>query len=93
MLLDAIGKIELFISVFAGVYVLVLFLYVMTSWIKLPYQLGWLQRFLYDACDPYLRLWRRVIPFSAGPIDFTPMVAIVAVIVFASIVNAILNRF
>jgi uncharacterized protein YggT (Ycf19 family) len=49
------------------------------------------QRFLYDVCEPYLRLWRRVLPM-AGPIDLSPMVAVIALIVAEQIVVAILDR-
>ena len=52
MLLDAIGEIELFIYVFASVYVIVLIVYVLTSWVRLPYSLQPVQRFLYDVCEP-----------------------------------------
>ena len=90
MLLDAIGEIELFIYVFASVYVIVLIAYVLTSWVKLPYSLQPLQRFLYDVCEPYLRIWRRFLP-SFGAIDLSPMVAIIAVGVASSILIAILN--
>jgi uncharacterized protein YggT (Ycf19 family) len=93
MLLDAVGEIELFISVFAGVYVIVLIAYVLTSWIRLPSSLQPVQRFLYDVCEPYLRFWRRLLPFAVGPMDFTPIVAILAIGVVTSIIDAILNRF
>ena len=93
MLLDAISEIELFVYVFSTVYVIVLIAYVLTSWVRLPYSLQPVQRFLYDVCEPYLRLWRRVLPFGGGPIDFTPMIAIIAVGIFASIVIAILGHF
>jgi len=93
MLLDAISEIELFIYVFSTVYVIVLIAYVLTSWIKLPYSLQPIQRFLYDVCDPYLRLWRRLLPFAnLGGIDFTPMIAIIAVGVVSQILIAILNH-
>ena len=93
MLLDAVSEIERFVSVFAAVYVIVLIAYILTSWVRLPYSLRPLQRFLYDVCDPYLRLWRRILPFAVGPIDFTPIVAIAAIFVATAIVDAILSRF
>jgi uncharacterized protein YggT (Ycf19 family) len=92
MLLDARSEIALFVTVFAGVYVIALIAYVLTSWVRLPYSLQPLQRFLYDVCEPYLRFWRRLLPFAVGPMDFTPIVAILAVGVLASIVDAIVNR-
>ncbi len=93
MVLDATGAAATFIRVFAGVYVLVLILYVLTSWVQLPYSLKPVQRFLYDVCEPYLRFWRRILPFRAGPIDFSPMVAILALGIVSQIVVAILDRF
>ena len=92
MLLDAVGEIELFIDVFATVYAIALIAYILTSWVRLPYSLQPVQRFLSDVCDPYLRLWRRVLPFAVGAIDFSPMVAILALYAAVAIVNAILNR-
>ena len=92
MLLDAISKVELFVNVFVGVYTLALFAYILTSWIQLPYSLRPVQRFLYDVCDPYLRFWRRVLPFKTGPIDLSPMIAVAALIVLERILIAILER-
>ena len=93
MVLDALTEVELFVNVFVGVYTLAILAYILTSWVQLPYSLRPAQRFLHDLCDPYLRLWRRLIPVSAGPIDFTPMVAVIALILFDRIFNAVLERF
>jgi YggT family protein len=92
MVLDAISQVELFVNVFVGVYVLAILAYILTSWVQLPYSLKPVQRFLYDVCEPYLRFWRRILPFSAGPLDFSPMVAVLALIVLERIVFAILGR-
>jgi YggT family protein len=91
VVLDAISQVELFLNVFVGVYVLVIFVYVLTSWIQLPYSLRPVQRFFYDVCEPYLRLWRRVLP-GAGPIDLSPIVGVLALIVVERIVIAILEQ-
>jgi YggT family protein len=91
VLLDVITQVELFLNVFVGVYVLAIFLYVLTSWVQLPYSLRPVQRFLNDACEPYLRLWRRILPM-AGPIDLSPMVAVIALIAAERIVVAVLER-
>lgn len=93
MVLDATGAAARFIFVFATVYTLTLILYVLSSWVQLPYALKPVQRFLYDVCEPYLRFWRRILPFRAGPIDFSPMVAIIALGVISQIVISILGRF
>jgi YggT family protein len=92
MVLDATGAVARFIFVFATVYTLALILYVLTLWVQLPYSLRPVQRFLYDVCDPYLRLWRRILPFRAGPIDFSPMVAIIALGLISQIAISILDR-
>ncbi|HVU79568.1 MAG TPA: YggT family protein [Gaiellaceae bacterium] len=91
MLLDALSQVELFLDVFVTVYVLAIFVYVLTSWLQLPYSLRSVQRFFYDVCEPYLRLWRRILPM-AGPIDLSPMVAVIALVVVERIVVAILDR-
>src|SRR4051812_37142759 len=91
VLLDVITQVELFLNVFVGVYILVIFLYVLTSWIQLPYSLRPVQRFLYDVCQPYMRFWRRLLPM-AGPIDLSPLVAVIALIAAERIAVAILER-
>jgi YggT family protein len=91
VVLDAITEVELFVNVFIAVYALVVFLYVLTSWIQLPYSLSPVQRFLYEVCEPYLRLWRRILP-SFGPLDLSPMVAIFALVVLGQIIVNLLDR-
>ena len=91
MVLDALTEVELFVHVFVVVYILAILAYILTSWINLPYSLRGAQRFLYDVCEPYLRLWRRL-PLAAGPIDFTAMVAVIALILFDRIVIGVLER-
>jgi YggT family protein len=93
MLLDTVSKIQLFVDVFAGVYTIALILYVLTSWVRLPYSLQPVQRFLYDVCDPYLRFWRRLLPFAVGPMDFSPIVAIIMIGVVERLVVYIVGRF
>jgi YggT family protein len=92
MLLDAISQVELFVNVFVGVYVLAILAYILTSWVQLPYSLRPVQRFLYDVCEPYIRFWRRILPFAAGPFDFSPMVAVLALILLERILFAVLGR-
>ena len=93
VLADAISSIQSFISVFTGVYVLLIFAYILTSWIRLPYSptLNRIQRFLYDVCEPYLRLFRRFLP-TLGPLDLSPIVAVFSLILGARIVNALLEN-
>ena len=92
MVLDAAGSVALFVDVFSTVYTLTLILYVLTLWVQLPYSLKPVQRFLYDVCEPYIRFWRRILPSFGGPFDFSPMVAVLALIVLERILFAILGR-
>jgi YggT family protein len=92
MVLDAVANVQQFLDVFISVYVLVIFLYVLASWIRLPPSLGPARRFLYDVCDPYLRLWRRILPLSGGPLDFTPIAAILALVVLRVVIDSVLTR-
>ena len=44
----------------------------MLGFLRMPYSLQPVQRFLYDVCEPYLRLWRRFLPFLRfGPFDLS----------------------
>jgi YggT family protein len=80
-----------FVEDFIYVYIALIFAYVISGWLRLPYSSGLsrVQRFLYEVCDPYLRLFRRVIP-PIGPLDVSPMVAILVLIVIARVVASVL---
>jgi YggT family protein len=82
-----------FVYVFLWVYLLLLFAYILTSWIRLPYRpwLNRVQRFLYDVCDPYLRIFRRFIP-PVGPLDLSPMVAIFVLLIIQNVLVSLLHR-
>ena len=94
LLADTISRIESFVDVFIGVYVLLILAYIILSWIRLPYSvwLSRIQRFLYDVCDPYLRLFRRLVP-PFGPLDLSPMLAVIVLVVVERAADSILNRF
>ena len=94
LLYDAVDAIQRFVNVFVTVYILTILAYIITSWIRLPYSpwLNRIQRFLYDVCDPYLRLFRRIVP-PLGPLDLSPMLAVIVLVVFLQLVNSILDRF
>ena len=91
MVLDTVTQVELFVDVFISVYALLIFVYVLTSWVRLPYSLNPVQRFLSDVCEPYLRLWRRILP-SFGPLDLSPVVGFFGLVVLREILNNVLNR-
>jgi YggT family protein len=92
VLLDAISSIQNFVNVFIFVYILLIFAYIITSWIRLPYSpwLNRIQRFLYDVCEPYLRIFRRFLP-TLGPLDLSPIVAVFSLIILNQIIVAVLE--
>jgi uncharacterized protein YggT (Ycf19 family) len=72
----------------------VIFVYILVSWLRLPYSptLNRIQRFLYDVCEPYLRVFRRLLP-SMGAIDLSPMLALITLIVIDRFLIWLLNHF
>ena len=94
LLADWVSSAQNFVQVFVWVYVLLIFAYVLMSWIRLPYSI-WLsriQRFLYDVCDPYLRLFRRILP-PLGPLDLSPMIAVIVLFIAGRVAISLLDRF
>ena len=94
LLADSITQAETFVNVFIVVYTIVLLAYVLMSWLRLPYSpwLNRIQRFLYDVSEPYLRLFRRVLP-SMGPLDLSPMIAIIVLGLLDRVLIRILEQF
>ena len=93
MLADAATSVQRFVSVFVGVYILLILAYVLTSWIRVGASptLERVRQFLYDVCEPYLRLFRRVIP-PIGPLDLSPIAAVFSLYIIERLVNALVER-
>jgi YggT family protein len=91
---DVVTSVETFVDVFIAIYGLVLLLYIVVSWLRLPYSvtLNRIQRFLYDVAEPYLRLFRRLLPM-AGPLDLSPIVAFIALGLIDRLLIWILGHF
>jgi YggT family protein len=92
---DAVTTAQNFVQVLYYVYLLCIIAYILTSWVPLPYNV-WLnrvQRFLYDVVDPYLRLFRRVMPqlsVAGLGLDLSPIVAIIVLsLVYGVVVRLI----
>jgi YggT family protein len=98
MLVTAITRVDIanYVSAVFEVYLIILLVYVLTNLmfalgVRPPYSrftdavLG----FLRDVAEPYLRLFRKLLP-PIGMIDFTPMIAIIVLgVVWRIVVGAI----
>ena len=94
LLADVISDVQSFLYVLTTLYTLVIFAYIITSWLRLPYSpwLNRIQRFLYDVTEPYLRIFRRLLP-SMGALDFSPIIAVIVLWVIEQVLIRILEQF
>ena len=93
LLANWVSSAQNFVQVFTLVYFLLIFAYILMSWIRMPYSI-WtnrIQRFLYDVVEPYLRIFRRFIP-PLGPLDISPVVGILALWIVSGLVIRILGQ-
>ncbi len=85
-----------YVNTLALVYLVLIFIRIILSWIpRIPYN-RWLSMFLKfvtDVTDPYLNLFRRILPpvrIGPGALDLSPIVATFLLIIVSSLVaNAI----
>ena len=91
LLADAASSLQRFVSIFFTVYILLILAYVLTSWVRMPYSLHRVHRFLDDVCEPYIRMFRRVLP-SIGPLDLSPIVAIVTLVIVQRLLVGLIGR-
>ena len=90
----SISTIEQFLTSLWYVYSLVIFLYIVTSWLQLPPNrwVGALRTFLYDTVEPVLRPLRGILP-PMGGVDLSPIIAIFGLRILLEIVFTILDGF
>ena len=91
LLADTATNVQRFVDVFIWVYILLIFAYILTSWVRMPYSLHRVQRFLDDVCEPYIRIFRRILP-AVGPLDLSPIVAVVALYLIRRILDELIGR-
>ena len=86
--------IEQFVFSLYLVYSLLIILYVLMSWVQLPYNIwvGRIRGFLHDTVEPVLRPIRAVLP-SLGGFDLSPLVALFGISILQQIIRAILDGF
>ncbi|PZS08933.1 MAG: cell division protein ZapA [Solirubrobacterales bacterium] len=93
MIAGALTRVDIanYVGTLILVYIILIFLYILLNLLlsfgmRVPYS-RWSDAvlgFLRDVCEPYLRIFRRLIP-PVGGFDFTPMIAIVLLYVVRTI--------
>jgi YggT family protein len=82
-----------YIDTLAIVYLVLIFIRILTSWIpRMPYNryLAAFLKFVSDVTDPYLNIFRRFMPMvrlGPGALDLSPIVATIVLIVVSSFVS------
>jgi len=83
-----------FLTALVLVYTILIFLYILMSWVQLPYNvwIGRVRTFLHDTVEPYLGLFRRIIP-PLGGLDLSPVVALIVLQLAYQIITSVLRGF
>ena len=92
--LAAIGRAEIadYVNALFLVYLILIFARILLSWIpRIPYNpmLSAVIGFIQEVTDPYLRLFRRIIPPLGGggfALDLSPIIGIIVLIIAQSII-------
>jgi YggT family protein len=94
---EARRQIAEFLSALIWVYTLIVIAWVISSLVfamglRVPYSrpLNAVLDFLRDVTDPFLRIFRRL-PLRVGPLDLTPIVAILALRIVGGIVVGLID--
>ena len=86
------GDVADYVSTLALVYLVLIFIRIIMSWIpRMPYNryLSAALKFVSDVTDPYLNIFRRILPpvrLGGGALDLSPIVATFVLIIVSSIV-------
>jgi YggT family protein len=79
------------------VYLILIFIRILLTWIpRMPYNraLNAVVKFVHDVTDPYLRLFRRVLPPVGGSgfaLDLSPIIAIIVLYIAQAIVVGLIR--
>jgi YggT family protein len=79
------------------VYLILIFIRILLSWFpRIPYNpvLHAVITFVHDATDPYLRLFRRILPPVGGSgfaLDLSPIIAIIVLYILRAIVVGVID--
>jgi len=87
------GDVANYITTLGIVYLVLIFIRILTSWIpRMPYNrfLSAFLQFVSDVTDPYLNLFRRFLPMvrmGPGALDLSPIVATIVLILVSALVT------
>ena len=86
-----------YISTLSVIYLVLIFIRILTSWIpRMPYNryLAAFLQFISDVTDPYLNLFRRFIPMvrlGPGALDLSPSVATIVLMLVSGLVAQLIR--
>ena len=87
-----------YVNTLVLVYLVLIFIRILMSWIpRMPYNryLAAFLQFVTDVTDPYLNIFRRVLPpvrMGPGALDLSPIVATLVLIVVSTIIVGIIDE-
>lgn len=86
-----------YLSALLLVYLIMIFLYILLNLmfslgLRMPYSRwsGTSLNFLRDVCEPYLRIFRRIVP-TIGMIDFSPWLAIIVLVILRAVIPPLIS--
>lgn len=91
------GDVADYVNTLILVYVVLIFIRILMSWIpRMPYN-RWLNMFLTfvtDVTDPYLNIFRRLIPpvrIGPGALDLSPTVGVIVLVIVGPIIAGLIR--
>jgi YggT family protein len=91
------GDVADYVNTLAIVYLVLIFIQILTSWVpRMPYNryLAAFLQFVSDVTNPYLNIFRRFMPMvrlGPGALDLSPIVATIVLILVSSIVAGLIR--
>lgn len=91
------GDVADYVETLALVYLVLIFIRIVMSWIpRMPYNrwLSMLLRFVSDVTDPYLNLFRRFIPalrVGPGALDLSPIIGTFVLLIVSGLVAGLIR--
>ncbi|HTU14240.1 MAG TPA: YggT family protein [Solirubrobacterales bacterium] len=91
------GDVASYVNALFTVYIVLIFLRILLSWVpRMPDNRGLraVVQFIYDTTDPYLNLFRRILPPVGGSgfaLDLSPMIGVILLLILQAIVVGVVR--